>query len=296
MPRLSATYIYDPHKGMLEDHFLEFEPDGKIVKLAPLSETSESDLKQHEGILLPGFVNAHSHLELSFMKKQVPEDTGMTAFIGEIFSKRLSFTDEEKIAAVHVEMQKLWEKGTVAIGDICNTHHSIPAKIRHRQIRTHSFIELLGLDLGRVETELNKGQALITEFETEGLQASISPHAPYSMSSELIREIFRQRPPRVSLHILESKEERELFEEGKGAFLHFYRQLNLPYVGFSSKSPLGHVLQEMSHHQAVIFVHATEMTEAEIQEISHSFPQAYFCLCPRSNYYIHRTYPPLAAL
>ncbi|MEM6800771.1 MAG: amidohydrolase family protein [Bacteroidota bacterium] len=295
MPKISASYIFDPIQGMLEDHYLEFEPDGKIVALAPLDRASRLDLKQYEGVLLPGFVNAHCHLELSFMKKQVPEGTGMTAFIGEVFSKRLSFTDTEKIEAVHEEMQSLWEAGTVAVGDICNTQHSLPAKIKYRDIFTHSFIELIGLDLGRIEPELNKGQALITEFETEGLQVSMSPHAPYSMSSELIREIFRQQPSRVSIHILESKEERELFENGSGPFLHFYRQLNLPYLGFSSKSPLDHVLQEMSHHQAVIFVHATEMTEEEIQRITHLFPQAYFCLCPRSNKYIHNTYPQVSS-
>jgi len=190
-------------------------------------------------------------------------------------------------------MQELWKKGTVGVGDICNTTLSLPAKIKHKHLFTFSFIELLGLDPMRVESEMNKGQQLITEFETEGLKASISPHAPYSMSSELIREISRQHPERMSLHLLESLEERELFEKGSGAFVDFYRKVNLPYSGFATNSALRHVIQEISTDQAILFVHNTEMTEEELDQILDYFPRASFCLCPRSNYFIHKRYPDI---
>ncbi|MEL6250966.1 MAG: amidohydrolase family protein [Bacteroidota bacterium] len=291
MPKISANYMFHPPQGLLTDHYLEVDDEGRILRLG--KDAGETDITRYEGILCPGFINAHCHLELSFMKKQIPQGTGMTGFIGEIFAKRFSFTDVEQRKAVEAEMEELWSKGTVGIGDICNTTHSLPAKIKHKHLFTFSFIELLGLDPMRVESEMNKGQQLITEFETEGLRASISPHAPYSMSSELIREISRQHPERMSLHLLESLEERELFEKGSGAFVDFYRKVNLPYAGFSTNSALRHVIQEISTDQAILFVHNTEMTEEELDQILDYFPRASFCLCPRSNFYIHNRYPDI---
>lgn len=289
MPKISADYIFHPPLGLLKDHYLEVDDQGKVLSLE--KDSGEVGITHYEGILCPGFINAHCHLELSFMKKQIPQGTGMTGFIGEIFAKRFSFTDAEQRNAIEAEMEELWEKGTVGVGDICNTTLSLAAKIKHKHLFTFSFIELLGLDPMRVESEMNKGQQLITEFETESLKASISPHAPYSMSSELIREISRQHPERMSLHLLESLEERELFEKGSGAFVDFYRKVNLPYSGFATNSALRHVIQEISTEQAILFVHNTEMTEEEIDQILDYFPRASFCLCPRSNYYIHQRYP-----
>lgn len=291
MPKISADYMYHPPQGLLRNHFLEVDDQGKILRLE--KEDGDQDIIRYRGILCPGFINAHCHLELSFLKKHIPQGLGMTGFIGEIFAKRFSFTDAEQLNAIDGEMEEIWAKGTVGIGDICNTLNSLPAKLKHKYLFTYSFIELLGLDPMRVEAEMNKGQDLITDFETEGLKASISPHAPYSMSSELIREISRQHPERMSLHLLESKEERELFEEGRGAFVDFYRKVNLPYSDFRTNSALRHVIQEISTDQAILFVHNTEITEEELDQILSYFPHASFCLCPRSNYYIHKRYPDI---
>ena len=132
MPKISADYIFHPPEGLLKDHYLEVDDQGKILFLG--KETGKEDITRYEGIICPGFINAQCHLELSFMKKQIPLGTGMTGFIGEIFAKRFSFTDAEQRNAIDGEMVELWENGTVGVGDICNTTHSLPAKIKHKHV------------------------------------------------------------------------------------------------------------------------------------------------------------------
>lgn len=291
MPKISADYIFDVHKGLLHNHYLEVNEDGIIQNLAPIGQGDEID--HYRGILTPGFINAHCHLELSAMKRQIPEATGMVGFIREIFSKRHTFTDKETILAAEKEVKKMLQGGTVAIGDICNTLISLSVKCKYPQLFTLSFIELLGLDPARVELELEKGRQYVEEFETEGMQVSITSHAPYSMSPTLLQEIAMRKPERLSIHLLESKAEREIFEEGTGDFTGFYQALNLPGYTFPSTNPIDYVLEGLEEDQPMILVHNTEMKKGEIKRISKRFPQASFCLCPRSNFFIHRTYPDI---
>lgn len=289
MPKISADYIFNASQGLLKNHYLALNDEGTIQGIHKIE--TDDEIEHLAGIIAPGFINAHCHLELSAMRNQIPEGTGMVGFIGEIFAKRHTFTDKEKVQAALREVKKMWQGGTVAVGDICNTLVSLTVKCKYPELFTFSFIELLGLDPGRLELELEKGRQYIEEFETEGMQASITSHAPYSMSQALLRGIALQKPERLSIHLLESKAEREIFEKGSGEFVGFYEALQLAPQKFPDSSPIDYVLAGLEEDQAMILVHNTEMNKKEIKYIAKRFPQASFCLCPRSNYYIHHTYP-----
>jgi len=293
MPLISADYIFNSSDGLLKDHCLSVSDTGIIQELRPIEASDEVFF--YEGILTPGFINAHCHLELSAMKNQVKEGTGMTGFIREIFAKRQTFTDKENMKAAAHHMKKMWLGGTVGVADICNTLVSLSVKYKFPELFTYSFIELLGLAPGRLELELLKGHEYLAEFETEGMQASITPHAPYSMGKELLKQILSQKPERLSIHLLESRAEREIFEKGTGDFTHFYEALQLGPQKFSPKNPIDYVLKGISGDQPMILVHNTEMKKKEISKITSSYSDAFFCLCPRSNYFIHRTYPDIAS-
>lgn len=289
MPKISADYIFTSPHGLMENHYVQLSEVGIIQGIHPIHETE--NIEQYSGILTPGFINAHCHLELSAMKNQISEGTGMVGFIQEIFAKRQSFTDKEKIEAATREVKKMWQGGTVALGDICNTLVSLTVKCRHPELFTFSFIELLGLDPARIELELEKGRQYVSEFEMEGMQSSITSHAPYSMSQALLAEIALQKPERLSIHLLESKAEREIFELGSGDFTGFYEAIQAGPQNFPVTNPIDYVLEGLEEDQAMVLIHNTEMKKSEIKRVSRRFPQASFCLCPRSNYYIHNTYP-----
>lgn len=285
MPLITADYIFSPD-GWLTDTCLEIDESGKILQISPLPAVFSG--QTYKGILIPGLINAHCHLELSMLAGEIPRLTGMTGFILEVIGKRNHFPEAVQRQAAVEAMEELWESGTVAVGDICNTGTTIEAK-QNSPLFTYSFIELLGLGDGRAEGILAQGLELQEAFGN--LPNDLSPHAPYSMSSKLIQEIYAQKPALISVHLLESREETQLFHKKKGPFYDFYRRMNIPFEGFEAENPIEHVLKDADSGQPMILVHNTEMSEQEIESVARQFPEAYFCLCPRSNAYIHGTFP-----
>ena len=67
MPKFSASYIFSPDRGLIKNGILETDEEGKVVSLKqPEGDLKEeADLKHYNGIITPGFVNAHCHIELS---------------------------------------------------------------------------------------------------------------------------------------------------------------------------------------------------------------------------------------
>ena len=286
MPLLSASHIYTPD-AFLQNHVLEVDDTGTILDLRP---QKPSDSPQHfSGILCPGFVNAHCHLELSVLHRQLPQGNGMVGFVSNLFKVRARYSEAEFLEAVQQAMTGLWDTGTVAVGDICNTAISTQAKRDFQQLYTYSFLELLGVESSKADEVFQKGKEFAKQFD--GLPHSITAHAPYSMSEEILKHIHQAEPELLSIHLLESKEERELFETESGPFIGFYEMLGISYGGFPTTGPIAHTLKDAKPDQAMILVHLTEITPTELKSLAESYSQAYFCLCPRSNIYIHNTFP-----
>lgn len=285
MPLYTADYIYAPEKWLL-NHGLEVDETGYIVALRPL--TSQDKVTYYSGILSPGFVNAHCHLELSALHGAIEEGTGMAEFVKLVVQKRLQFSEAAQIEEIKKAMDEAYKRGTVVIGDICNSSLTIDIKQNH-SLFTHSFIEVLGLDKKKAKQIVSDGLELAQTFQP--LAYSLTAHAPYSMSSELIRAVYAAKSGLLSIHLLESVEERELFVKNSGSFIRLYKSWGIPFERFEHQTPIAHICNGMPSNQSVIFVHNTELTHRELDDLAKTYPQAYFCLCPRSNDYIHRTFP-----
>lgn len=289
MDLITADYIYTP--GFLHrDHCLELEEDGTIISLRPLEE-KERRLIRYEGVLFPGFVNAHCHLELSAFRGKLKEGLGMTAFAQSIVQERKNIPEEAHQAAMYDALREAFYTGTIAIGDICNTNITAKPKQDFPQLSTHSFIELLGLNGAKANEIVDKGKELLEAFEED--QGSLSLHAPYSVSPALRDQVYADHPHLLSIHLLESEAERALFEEGSGDFIDFYEAIHVPLPAFAQKTSPDYILQNLPSDQPILFVHCLEATQAEIEELGAAFPQAFFCLCPKSNQYIHGKVPDI---
>ena len=288
MPLLSADLIYTP-AGFLQDHCLECTDAGEIISLRPRRQLDAPI--HHAGLLLPGFVNAHCHSELSMMEGKLTEGAGMATFIEQIISLRGTFSEEDQRLGVEKAFAYMWESGTVLLGDISNAPVSIETK-RRSPLRSYTFVEVFALGEGQAQETFERGLDLLQQFE--GLSVSLTHHAPYTMSSSLIRKVYEHAAARqqlLSIHLLESQGERALFEEKGGPFVAVFQKLGIPFAGFAANTAQAHMLADMDASQPALFVHNTEMTAEELDTIAGDFPHTFFCLCPRSNYFIHRTWP-----
>lgn len=293
--KYTADYIYTP-EGFVTNYLIESNENGTITAFRPM-ETGE-DALFCEGILCPGFVNAHCHLELSALRGLVPEHTGMTGFAGHVVGKRKNISPEDNSIAIQKALQEMWESGTQAVGDICNEGTTAPFKRNFPALFCYNFVEIFGMRENMAETIWEKGLSLLPFFEGENQRANLTLHAPYSLSlalREKAKNYFSQAKNKVvSIHLLESKAEREIFEAKTGDFATFYQQIGIDFQGFSSKSPIEYVLSPFESSQNLLLVHNTEITKTEIDDILAHFPNTFFCLCPRSNLFIHNTFPDIS--
>ncbi len=293
--KYTANYIYTP-EGFLANYLIETNEKGIITDFRPIA--AGEDALFYEGILCPGFVNAHCHLELSALRGLVPEHTGMTGFAGQVVGKRKNISPAENETAIKKALEEMWESGTEAVGDICNEATTAPFKKAFPALFCYNFVEIFGMRENMADTIWEKGLALLPLFEGENQEINLTLHAPYSLSlalREKAKKYFLQSKNKVvSIHLLESKAERAIFEAKTGDFATFYQQIGIDFQGFPSSSPIEYVLFPFENAQNLLLVHNTEISEIEIDFIISHFANAFFCLCPRSNLFIHNTFPDIS--
>jgi aminodeoxyfutalosine deaminase len=290
---ISADLVCPVSSAPLRDGVIALNHDGRILDVLPTDSPDlpdASEIERHSGIICPGFVNAHCHLELSHMKGLLPEGTGLDGFIGGVVAHR--DTDPEAIeAAMNEADAAMWEAGIQAVGDICNTTDTIEVK-RGSRIRYHSFIELLGISPERAELVFERGKWLRDEFREAGLAATLVPHAPYSVSEQLFRLVSNEKET-VSMHSQETESENEMFVHGTGALLEKLRSLGIPMDGFipSGQSSLRTMLPLLAECPGIILVHNTFTTADEMQWANGQHSGLFWCTCPSANLYIERKIP-----
>lgn len=293
---------------MLDDQYvLIADEKGVVEAIVPLNEAGEG-VQSIEGVLSPGFINCHCHLELSHMKGMVPEKTGMTDFILAVLRSRSQ--PEEAIAdAIEKAEEEMLLNGIVAVGDICNTTDSLLQKKKGR-LYYHNFIEAIGFDPSRAEQRFSTSSSLFNDFAQQyGLPIesnSIVPHAPYSVSPELFQRIINFPGNHIlTMHNQESEPENELFISKTGDFLRLYAQLNLELSFFqpSGITSLQTIFPYFKKNQTIILVHNVTTSENDFRYLAnvkyqtqspgfnHGSPDLYFCLCPNANKYIGNSLP-----
>ncbi len=260
------------------------------------------DVHYLSGILIPGLINAHCHLELSHFKGVVKEVTGLPDFLLAVVARRKVPQDsafvQEKIAAAIAEMSA---NGIVGVGDICNTTDAIAAK-KTSTLHWRNLIEVLNFSDDTLAQRLEHNNKVLQAHLSEGLAHSgFTAHAPYSVSSATFEAINKAtKGGVVSVHNQETEAEDELFREGTGALLQLYDLTGTPAPIPSGQSSLKTWLPIFTQGQTVLLVHNTFTQKEDIR-----FAQAHadkhnlklvWCLCPGANKYIENKLPPLAML
>ena len=297
--KLKGDSIFDG-KRLLKDFVLVMDEEGMVADLLPPQEAPD-DVETFGGILTPGFVNCHCHLELSHLQARIAPGTGLVAFLLSVVQQRGQHEEEKwkKITAAEAE---LWRGGTAAVADICNTTDAIAAK-KESNMHWHNLVEVINLRDEHLEGNIGKCQSVLQEHQHNNLTAVLTPHAPYSISAKTFQHINAQTGGKViSIHNQESAAENELFEKGSGDFLQLYAALGIegsPF-GVTGKTSLQTWLPYFKAGQTLLLVHNTFITEADIlfakEHAAQHGLQIIYCLCPNANLYIEDALPPVDLL
>jgi cytosine/adenosine deaminase-related metal-dependent hydrolase len=270
--------------------------DGTIDAIVPVSEAGE-DVQQLEGILSPGFVNAHCHLELSHMKGMISAHTGLQEFVKQIVALRQVAPEAIQEAIVTAEAEMM-ANGIVAVGDISNTLDTLKQKAKHN-LAYYSFVELYDLDPTRAADKILAGLEIQKQFQENCVRASLVPHAPYSVTNDLWNLLSAHFGIHtISLHNQETPDENDFFKTKTGSFLGMYERtkVNLDFFEATGLSSLQSILPifKKAHHG--ILVHNSFTSAEDIQAVHAAMNNAFWCLCPNANQYIEQTMPPIELL
>ncbi|MFT3682018.1 MAG: amidohydrolase family protein [Ferruginibacter sp.] len=297
--KFKADNIFDGYRLLPPETVLVTEGKGVIADLVDEKDAGD-DVLHFSGLLCPGFINAHCHLELSHMKGYIPEKTGLVDFVLKVIFDR-HFEEPVILSAIDKAEKEMLENGIVAVGDICNNLLTLPQKSK-KKLHYHNFIEASGFPPEVAESRFQRSREFYEQCAALSPSSSIVPHAPYSVSPELFRMIDAFPNNKVlTIHNQETAAENELFENGTGDFLELFKKLNIDLSFFtaSGKSSLQTYLQQLKNYESLILVHNVNTGKADIefqQQLSGDLLSVYYCLCPNANQYITGSLPDVNLL
>jgi cytosine/adenosine deaminase-related metal-dependent hydrolase len=303
--KYKASRLFDGTK-FVDNSVLVTKQDGTIEAIIAEAEAGE-EVKSLEGILMPGLINCHCHLELSHLKDVIPPHTGLIEFLCSVVTKR-GF-DPAIIQACIAEAEKeMWENGIVAVGDIGNTADTAATKASSK-IYWQNFVEVLSFTDQNAAAHFShyqQQQALLQkalEQRHTPSRTTLVPHAPYSISPQTFELINQHTAGQIiSIHNQEHPAENELYQTGGGDYLRLFKIFGIetspfPVTGLNS---IQSVLPYFNQGQTIFLIHNTCMTDADISW-ANTWAAAnnirlIYCLCINANLYIENKVPPVALL
>ena len=303
MKRIAAKYLY-PLVSMepVRNGFVEMEDDGTVIRTGVCADPAAEPVF-YDGALAPGFVNAHCHVELSYLKGQFRKGTGMAGFIDQINEMRDNKSMEEKVRDLTVAMDSLWEQGVVAMADISNCADTFAVKARH-PMYTRTFLEVFGTepeDCGAVMEGVLKLKEVADSF---GIDAAPTPHACYTMSPELVTAVSVEglKSGFLSFHSEETEEEEEMLKYGSGKMWENRVKAGMSVPPVTGKSSLLYFIDRLlAGHPApfdehILLVHECCLDQEGIDAAKAVMNHPFVAVCPLSNLFIHNALPPIGLM
>ena len=296
--RITAEFVYTLDSvESIKNGFVEYdETDGTVVAVGKC----EEDEEVLKGALVPGFVNAHCHVELSHLYKKFRKGTGMAGFIDQINELRDWAGREVKQQLVQEWMDKMWNDGVSAMADISNDDSSFDIKKSHKMY-TRTFLEVFGSEPEMCEGVMKDVTALKAVADEAGIDAAPTPHSCYTMSPQLLSASAAAglESGYLSYHSQESQEEEDLLISGSGAMYENRKRSGMSTPPVTGESSLKYFLDRLAavkpapYDEHILLVHNVCLQQSDIDAVKQTMKNAYFAICPLSNIFIHNALPPI---
>lgn len=303
MKRIAAKYLFPlENSEPVLNGFVEVEDDGTVIRTGVCDDPSAEE-NFLDGVLAPGLVNTHCHIELSYMWKLFRKGTGMAGFIDQINALRDTSPLEEKLADIQHWMDHLWQQGVSAMGDISNCDDSFAIKAAS-PMYTRTFLEVFGTEPEDCASVIEGVLKLKEKADACGLDAAPTPHSCYTMSPELVTASSAEglKSGFLSFHSEETDEEEEMLKSGSGRMWENRKAAGMSTPPVTGKSSLLYFIDRLEKvHPApfdehILLVHEVCMDQEGMDAVKKVMKNAYIALCPLSNLFIHNALPPVGLM
>jgi cytosine/adenosine deaminase-related metal-dependent hydrolase len=307
--KFQADQLFTGYKLLARNNVLITDEEG-IVQDIVSQENAGGDIKFLEGILTPGFVNSHCHLELSHLKNIIPPHTGLIEFLCSVVTKREAPTGTEdpaknKFEAIIAAEKEMYDSGIMAVGDIGNTADTAQVKSKSN-IYWQNFVEVISFTDAKADENFQHyfgvAEEMKSALRTSSIQhrTSLVPHAPYSISPKTFDRINAATKNQIiSIHNQEHTAEDDLYKTGGGEYLKLFKIFGIdkspfPVTGLSS---IRSYLPYFTNGQTIFLVHNTYMPEEDIVFAKNYAAEngltLIYCFCINANLYIENKVPAI---
>lgn len=264
---------------------------GRILAVGKQAEENTKVEDLGEVILLPGFVNTHTHLEFSDLDNPLGQpDTALPDWIRLVITSRKQQQYPQQVVRAGVEQSI--SAGVTTIGEISTSPFAIQGPSPFPEVV--SFQEVIGFSAARADSVFAELQ-LRLEAAQDAHEVGISPHAPYTVPPHLVERLVglanaKQHP--VAMHLAESREELQLLRDNSGPFRELLEERSMwdDSVFATKRTPLDY-LQLLANAPRSLVVHGNYLTSEEVKFIAGQ-PQMSVIYCPRTHaYFGHERYP-----
>ncbi|MGH7754104.1 MAG: amidohydrolase family protein, partial [Gemmatimonadales bacterium] len=236
------------------------------------------------GVLLPGLINTHTHLELTFLRGAVREPE-FHRWVAQVRDRKAATPPETFLAAADEGVRECFASGITTVAD-CGDSGAVIEALNRLGGRGFAYHEVFGPDPARAGDSMRGLTAALerlARFETKRIRLGISPHAPYTVSAELFRAAARlaeELELPLAIHVAESPAETALVGKGEGPFAEVLRARGISVTG-TGASTVDWLEQLGVLERRPLCVHAVQAGDDDLATLKQwDAPVAH---CPRSN-------------
>lgn len=300
MNRIAAEYVFTLNEDKpIRNGFVEFDSDGTVTSVGECPDPGRENAFV-KGAVVPGFVNTHCHLELSYLWKSFRKGTGMAGFIDQINEMRDNKSLDEKLHDISHWMKVMWDRGVSAMADISNCADTFAIK-KASPMYTRTFLEVFGTEPQDCASVMENVLRLKAVADGYGLDATPIPHACYTMSPELVTAVSAEglKSGFLSFHSEETEEEEDMLKYGRGAMWDNRKAAGMSVPPVTGKSSLLYFIDRLEKarpapfDEHILLVHEVCMDQEGIDAVKKVMNHPFVALCPLSNIFIHNALPPV---
>jgi cytosine/adenosine deaminase-related metal-dependent hydrolase len=301
---LHADHLLSGDAPPIVDGAVVVGDDDVIVDVGRAAEVlprhAGAELERVSGVVFPGLINAHTHVELSAMRGKVPGGRGFIPWVDRLVTIRAETTAEETSELIDAAIAELGRSATVAVGEVTNSLASV-VPLAHAGIGGCIFHEVFGTDravvLRRIEGLRDELHERVPIWPSSDLAYAPSPHTLFTLHPDAVRVLLQSaasRGLRASLHLAEHASERRAIEHGDGPAPEWFAERMKQRPEWPMRPLFDLAADVGALREGVVLVHLTDARPDELGRVASS--GAAVVLCPRSNLHIEGRVPPLLEL